>query len=87
LFHRGSLPIPGERSDEITGALWSLKEAEAVLRLRSLLASGDFDAYWEFHLQQEHQRNHADHYIDGQVPKPISPLDPKRKGSHLKLVK
>jgi hypothetical protein len=72
---------------DITGARWSLKGAEAVLRLRSLLASGDFDEYWEYHLEQEYQRNHADHYLDGQAPKPISPLDPKRKGSHLKLVK
>jgi hypothetical protein len=72
---------------DITGARWRLKGAEAVLRLRSLLASGDFDEYWEFHLQQEYQRNHADHYLDGQVPKPISSRDPKRKGSHLKLVK
>jgi len=62
---------------DLTGARWSLKGAEAVLRLRSLLASGDFDDYWEFHLQQEYQRNHADHYAGGQVPKPISPLEPK----------
>jgi len=46
-----------------------------------------YDEYWEFHLRQEYQRNHADHYADGNVPKPISPLEPKRKGSHLKLVK
>ncbi len=38
---------------ELTGARWRLAGAEAVLCLRSLRASGDFDAYWEFHLQQE----------------------------------
>ena len=30
--------------------------AEAVLKLRALIANGDFDAYWTFHLAQEHQR-------------------------------
>ena len=33
-----------------TGARWSLTGAEAVLRLRAVRASGDFDAYWQFHL-------------------------------------
>jgi hypothetical protein len=72
---------------EITGARWSLRGAEAVLRLRSLMASGDFDDYWTFHLRQEYRRNHADYYAGGNVPKPISPLEPNRKGSHLKRVK
>ncbi|MCI0620076.1 MAG: hypothetical protein L0387_00095, partial [Acidobacteria bacterium] len=31
--------------------------------------SGDFDQYWEFHLQQEQQRHHTSHYADGRVPK------------------
>jgi hypothetical protein len=72
---------------EITGARWRLTGAEAVLKLRSLLASSDFDEYWEFHLQQEYQRNHADHYAEGYVPKPISTLETKRKGSHLRRIK
>ena len=33
----------------ITGARWRLRSAEAVLRLRALRSSGDFDAYWTFH--------------------------------------
>ena len=37
----------------LTGARWSLTGAEAVLRLRALRSSNDFDAYWEFHEQQE----------------------------------
>lgn len=41
-----------------TGARWRLKRAEAVLRIRSLRSSGDFDAYWAFHQSREHQRNH-----------------------------
>jgi hypothetical protein len=57
---------------ELTGARWRLSGAEAVLRLRSLRASGDFDEYWEFHLQQEYERHHATHYAEGRVPVPQS---------------
>src|SRR5690606_9755667 len=39
-----------------TGARWSLTGAEAVLRLRALRASKDFDAYWTFHLEQDRLR-------------------------------
>lgn len=48
----------GDRMD-ITGARWSLQGAEAILRLRSLRASGDFEEYWRFHEAQEAGRNHA----------------------------
>ena len=48
----------------ITGARWSLTGAEAVLLLRALITNGDLDAYWTFHLQQEHQRTHASRYQD-----------------------
>jgi hypothetical protein len=44
----------------ITGARWGLAEAEAVLKLRALRTSGDWDAYWSFHLQREHARNYPD---------------------------
>lgn len=43
---------------ELTGARWRLKGAEAVLRIRSLKSSGDFDAYWKYHLQKERERNY-----------------------------
>jgi hypothetical protein len=56
-----------------TGALWSLAGAEAVLRLRSLVTSGDMDSYWAFHLEQEHQRNHASRYAGGVAPDPTPP--------------
>lgn len=65
-----------------TGARWSLTGAEAILRLRALRASGDFDAYWQFHLVQEHHRTHASRYADGTIP---DPLPPSRR--RLKLVK
>ena len=44
---------------DITGARWGLPGAEAVLRLRALRASGDFDEYWTFHEAQEAARGHA----------------------------
>lgn len=65
-----------------TGARWSLTGAEAVLRLRALRASGDFDDYWQFHLAKEYERTHAARYAEGAVPTPLPPLRP-----HLKIVK
>jgi hypothetical protein len=47
---------------DITGARWSVRGAEAILRLRSLRSSGDFDDYWRHHLAREHERNHASRY-------------------------
>jgi hypothetical protein len=47
---------------DITGARWGLPGAEAILKLRALIASGDFDTYWLFHLRQEHQRIHRSRY-------------------------
>jgi hypothetical protein len=42
-----------------TGSRWGLSGAEAVLKLRALLKAGDFEAYWDFHLEQERWRNYA----------------------------
>ncbi|MDJ0903321.1 MAG: ISKra4 family transposase [Xenococcus sp. MO_188.B8] len=47
---------------DITGARWRLDRAEAVLRIRALRASGDFDEYWQFHKMQEFQRNHINKF-------------------------
>ena len=47
---------------DITGARWSTPGAEAVLRLRAVIANGDFDEYWQCHQQQELRRNHLDRY-------------------------
>ncbi len=49
---------------ELTGARWRLDRAEAVLRLRALRTSGDFDKYWQFHKMQEFQRNHVNKFQD-----------------------
>ena len=43
---------------DITGARWGLTGAESVLRLRALKQSGDFEDYWNFHVEQEEVRNH-----------------------------
>jgi hypothetical protein len=52
----------------LTGARWSLTGAEAVLRLRALRSSNDFDEYWTFHEQQEYERHHASRYAENRVP-------------------
>ncbi len=67
-----------------TGARWSLIGAEAILRLRALRASGDFDDYWQFHLVKEHERTHRSRYAERAIP---NPLPPSRSRSHLRLVK
>ncbi len=46
----------------LTGARWGLKNAEAVLKLRALRSSGDFEEYWTFHKAQEAQCNHVSRY-------------------------
>jgi len=52
---------------DITGARWSLEGAEAILKLRALIATGDFDDYWRFHLRQEHKRIHGAIYREDLV--------------------
>ena len=52
---------------DITGARWGLEGAEAVLKLRALIATSDFDAYWPFHLRREHERIHHAKYRDSYV--------------------
>jgi len=41
---------------DIGGARWGLDGAEAVLTLRAVISNGDFDEYWRFHVECEHQR-------------------------------
>jgi hypothetical protein len=68
---------------EQTGCRWSLEGAEAVLCIRALLSSGDFDDYWQFHRHQELRRNHLERYADQRLPALARP----RPGSHLRVVK
>lgn len=46
---------------ERTGALWHVPGdgSEAVLRLRAIDKSGDWEDYWTFHIQAEHDRLYA----------------------------
>ncbi len=71
---------------EITGAKWRLTGAEAVLRLRALRSSKDFDEYWAFHEACEYKRNHQDLYAGGVVP-PTSNSPLASEHSHLKVIK
>jgi hypothetical protein len=47
---------------DLTGARWSVAGAEAVLRLRAVIRSGDWQDYWAFHTQAEYVANHASAY-------------------------
>lgn len=70
-----------------TGARWRLPGGEAVLRLRALRASGDFDAYWTFHERREYERNHAAHYADHHVPATTPPAPVTSAPRRLRIVK
>ena len=71
---------------DVTGARWSLAGAEAVLKLRALRSSHDFDEYWAFHEKCEHARTHQSRYHGGVVPS-VTHSFMKKKRSHLSLVK
>jgi hypothetical protein len=49
---------------DLTGARWGLPGAEAVLKLRSLHCSHDFEEYWELYKVRALERNHASRYPD-----------------------
>jgi hypothetical protein len=69
-----------------TGARWSLDGAEAVLRLRSLHISGDFDAYWQFHEDCERQRNHVSRYANG-IPPVTTPESQESRRPKMRVVR
>lgn len=48
---------------DITGARWSLQGAEAILKLRSINSSGDWDEYWRYHRLHSYARNYGDMVI------------------------
>lgn len=53
---------------EITGARWSVKTAEGVLRLRAIRSSDDWDLYQAFHKKMEWTRNHFRKFAAGEQP-------------------
>lgn len=44
---------------DITGARWSLQGAEAILKLRSINSSGDWNEYWKYHRSRSEARNYG----------------------------
>ena len=43
---------------ERSGMRWTEKMAEAVVQLRAIYLSGDFDRYWSFHIAKDQERLH-----------------------------
>ena len=43
---------------ERSGMRWTEKMAEAIVQLRAIYLSGDFDRYWSFHIENDQQRLH-----------------------------
>ena len=41
---------------ERSGMRWTEKMAEAIVQLRAIYLSGDFDRYWQFHIEQDQNR-------------------------------
>jgi hypothetical protein len=74
---------------DVTGARWSLAGAEAILKLRALRSSGDFDDYWQFHETKEWERNHAARYANGRPPptRAVAHKAGRRSRAHLQVVK
>ena len=56
---------------EISGARWGIKGSEAILKLRSVAKSNDWDQYWEFFTAQA--RNNE------LLPKRYNPLNAPEK--------
>ena len=53
---------------DITGARWGLAGAEAILKLRAIIANGDFEEYWRFHLAKEQHHAHEARYHNHAIP-------------------
>ena len=43
---------------ERSGMRWTPEMAEAMLQMRATYLSDDFEEYWAFHVQCEHERLH-----------------------------
>jgi hypothetical protein len=47
---------------ERSGMRWTEEMAEAIVQLRAIYLSGDFDRYWSFHIEKDQQRLHPGHW-------------------------
>src|SRR5437870_269014 len=45
---------------ERSGMRWTEQMAEAIVQLRAICLSGDFDRYWQFHIDQDQRRLYPD---------------------------
>ena len=45
---------------ERSGMRWTEQMAEAIVQLRAIYLSGDFDHYWQFHIEQDQKRLHPE---------------------------
>jgi len=55
---------------ERSGMRWTEAMAEAIIQLRAIYLSGDFDRYWEFHIEQDQRRLYPDAWsVVSVVPK------------------
>ena len=41
---------------ERSGMRWTEQMAEALVQVRAIYLSGDFDRYWDFHIKQDQRR-------------------------------
>lgn len=44
---------------ERSGMRWSMKGAEAMVKMRAVYISGDYEEYWNYHVEQEQKRLHG----------------------------
>lgn len=65
---------------QLCGARWSLKGAEAILRIRAIVISGNFDEFWRYHEARESARNHARLYA-GVVPPVVRQISAREQRS------
>jgi hypothetical protein len=49
---------------ERSGMRWTQDTAEALLRLRAIHLSGDFDAHWDYHVERDQQRLRPSWQVD-----------------------
>jgi hypothetical protein len=47
---------------ERSGMRWTEEMAEAIVKLRAIYLSGDFDRYWPFHIARDQQRLHPGYW-------------------------
>ena len=53
---RRRLQEPDQGPEERSGMRWTEQMAEAIVQLRAIYLSGDFNDYWHFHIEQDQKR-------------------------------